>query len=81
VRQQPSVPPAQGPEPAQRYVELHGELESALPGGLKTHPAVDREIARLGAYTTADNAHGSRFNKLSRFLRFFNAPFAVSLPE
>src|SRR5438270_4027479 len=29
----------------QGYVELHGELETTLPGGQQAHPAVDRDIA------------------------------------
>ena len=37
-------------------VELHGERETALLGGQQAHPAVDRDIAHLGAFTTADHA-------------------------
>src|SRR5580704_3258470 len=43
----------------QGYVELHGELETTLLGGQQAHPAVDRDIAHLGAYTTADHAQGT----------------------
>ena len=43
----------------QGYVELHGELETTLLGGQQAHPAVDRDIAHLGAFTTADHAQGT----------------------
>src|ERR1700730_3329874 len=38
------------------HVELYGELEAALLGGEQAHPAVDRDITYLGAFTTADHA-------------------------
>src|SRR6266536_2945368 len=43
----------------QGYVELHGELETTLLGGQQAHTAVDRDIAHLGAFTTADHAQGT----------------------
>src|ERR1022692_3734142 len=43
----------------QGYVEFHGELETTLPGRQQAHPAVDRDIAHLGAFTTADHAQGA----------------------
>src|SRR6266481_3734298 len=43
----------------QGYVELHGELETTLLGGQQAHTAVDRDIAHLGAFTTADHTQGT----------------------
>jgi len=40
-------------------VEPHGERETTLLGGQHAHPAVDRDIAHLGAFTTADHAQGT----------------------
>src|SRR5581483_8836443 len=40
-------------------IELHGKLETTLFGGQQAHPAVDRDIAYLGAFTTADHAQGT----------------------
>src|SRR6266702_1628550 len=43
----------------QGHIELDGDLETALLGGEQAHPAVDRDIAYLGAFTTADHAQGT----------------------
>jgi len=43
----------------QGHVELDGDLETALLGGKQAHPAVDRDITYLGAFTTADHTQGT----------------------
>src|SRR4029077_13175077 len=43
----------------QGHIELYGELETALLGGKQAHPAVDRDITYLGAFTTADHAQST----------------------
>src|SRR3984893_5840597 len=43
----------------QGHIELDGDLEPALLGRKQAHPAVDRDITYLGAFTTADHAQGT----------------------
>src|SRR5579859_2474651 len=43
----------------QGNVELHGQREPTLLRGEQVHAAVDRDIADLGAFTTADYAQGA----------------------
>src|SRR5207244_12928716 len=43
----------------QGHIELYGELETTLLGGKQAHPAVDRDITYLGAFTTADHAQST----------------------
>src|ERR1700749_2073732 len=43
----------------QGHIELYGDLEATLLGGKQAHPAVDRDITYLGAFTTADHAQST----------------------
>ena len=43
----------------QGHIELYGDLETTLLGGKQAHPAVDRDITHLGAFTTADHAQST----------------------
>src|SRR6266567_6042512 len=43
----------------QGHIELYGELEATLLGGKQAHPAVDRDITYLGAFTTAYHAQST----------------------
>src|SRR5690349_1886215 len=43
----------------QGYVERHGQGKTALLGGQQADPAVDRDVAHLGAFPTADHAQGT----------------------
>ena len=45
--------------PRQGHIEFYGELETTLLGGKQAHPAVDRDITYLGAFTTADHAQST----------------------
>src|SRR5689334_13149392 len=43
----------------QGHIELDGDLETALLSGKQAHPAVDRDITYLGAFTTADHTQST----------------------